>query len=168
LKWVSELLDIDGREWDFDKLIHIFNPADVEEISKIKIPARWSEDFIAWHMEKTGIFTVRSAYNLALRIKRGQDVQSSSSAPHGERRLWSGVWSGQVPPKVNVFIWKLARDTLTTRRAKFILRLEHSDICPLCDREPETSDICPWARNLRLALREHWRLPEEQFQYTLT
>ncbi|RLN15823.1 hypothetical protein C2845_PM02G17800 [Panicum miliaceum] len=170
LKWVSELLDLDGREWDFDKLIHIFNPEDVEEISKIKIPAPSSEAFIAQHMEKTGIFTVRSAYNLALRIKRGQDLQSSSSAPDGERRLWSGVWSGQVPPKVNVFIWKLARDSLPTRRAKFILRLEHSDICPLCDREPETSYhatvTCPWARNLRLAMREHWRLPEEQFQYT--
>jgi len=115
LRWVSELLDIDGRGWDFDKLIHIFNPADVEEIAKTKIPARASEDFIAWHMEKTGIFTVRSAYNLALNIKRGQGVQSTSSAPNGERKLWSRVWSGQVPPKVNVFIWKLAKDILPTK-----------------------------------------------------
>jgi len=37
-----------------------FNPADVEEIKKIKIPAREAEDFIAWHMEKSGIFTVCS------------------------------------------------------------------------------------------------------------
>lgn len=27
LRWVSELFDIDGRSWDFDKLIQIFNPA---------------------------------------------------------------------------------------------------------------------------------------------
>lgn len=80
--------------------------------------------------KKTGIFSVRSAYNLALRLKQGEEIQSSSSAPDGERKLWSRVWSGQVPPKVNVFIWKLAKDKLPTRRAKFIRRLEASDICP--------------------------------------
>ncbi|RLM86916.1 hypothetical protein C2845_PM04G12630 [Panicum miliaceum] len=70
LRWVSELLDIDGRSWDFDKLIQIFNPADAEEIAKIKIPNRLPEDFIAWHSEKSDVFSVRSAYNSALRIKR--------------------------------------------------------------------------------------------------
>ena len=58
LRWVSELLGIDGRNWDFDKLSHLFNPADVEEIAKIKIPTRLPEDFIAWHLEKTGQFSV--------------------------------------------------------------------------------------------------------------
>ena len=85
---------MEGRDWDFDRLIQIFNPADVEEIAKIKIPARRMEDFIAWHMEKSGLFSVRSAYNLALRIKRGQGTSSSSSAPDGARKVWSRVWSG--------------------------------------------------------------------------
>jgi len=117
LRWVSELLDIDGRGWDFDKLIHIFNPADVEEIAKIKIPARASEDFIAWHMEKTGIFTVRSAYNLALNIKRGQGVQSTSSAPNGERKLWSKSleWSG--PSKSECFYMEASKRHSTNQRA---------------------------------------------------
>lgn len=65
LKWVSDLLDQDGRDWDFDKLHSLFNSADVEAISKIKLPQRRSEDFIAWHMEKSGVFSVRSAYSLA-------------------------------------------------------------------------------------------------------
>ena len=120
MRWVSELLDTDGRDWDFDRLIQIFNPADVEEIVKIKIPARRMEDFIAWHMEKTGLFSVRSAYNLAFRIKLGQGTASSSSAPDGARKVWSRVWSGKIPPKVNVFTWKLARNRLPTRRAKYI------------------------------------------------
>ena len=129
------------------------------------------EDFIAWHMEKSGLFSVRSAYNLALRIKRGQGTSSSSSAPDGARKVWSRVWSGQVPPKVNVFTWKLARDSLPTRRAKYIRHLEASDTCALCGREPETSYhvtvTCPRAQGLRSAMREHWLLPdEEQFHYT--
>jgi len=49
--------------------------------------------------------------------------------------------------------------------------MEVSDICPLCDREPETSYhaivTCPRAQGLRVAMREHWRLPdEEKFRYT--
>jgi len=115
---VSELLGIDGRNWDFDKLSHLFNPADVEEIAKIKIPTRLPEDFIAWHLEKTGQFSVRSAYNLALGLKIGESHQATSSAPNGERKLWSHVWSGHVPPKVNVFIWKLAKDVLHCRTGK--------------------------------------------------
>ena len=71
LRWVSKLLDIVGRGWDFDKLIHTFNLPNVEEIAKIKIPSRLPEDFIAWHPEKSGMFIVRSAYNLALKIKIG-------------------------------------------------------------------------------------------------
>jgi len=120
LRWVSELLDSEGKDWDFDKLIHVFNPADVEELAKIKIPARRMEDFIAWHWEKTGLFTVSCAYNLALKIKQGQSATSSSSAPDGSRKLWSCIWSGMGPPKVNVFMWKLARDILPTQRAKNI------------------------------------------------
>ncbi|KAG2622145.1 hypothetical protein PVAP13_3NG281941 [Panicum virgatum] len=123
LRWVSQLLDIEGRGWDLQKLPQIFNLADAEEIAKIKIPVRASEDFIAWHAERNGMFSVRSAYNLALRIKLGQGVQGSSSAPTGERKLWQRVWAGHVPPKVNVFIWKLAKDILPTRWAKFIRRL---------------------------------------------
>ena len=98
IRWVSELLDIDGRDWDVGKLVQIFNPVDVEEILKIKIPGRAVEDLIAWHPEKTGLFTVRSAYNLALKLKLGESTQSSSSAPDGQRKLWWRVWSGQVPP----------------------------------------------------------------------
>ena len=46
-----------------------------------------------------------------------------------------------------------------------------NDICPLCDREPETSYhatvTCARAQDLRHAMREHWPLPdEEQFRYT--
>jgi hypothetical protein len=57
-------LDIDGSNWDFNKLIQIFNPADAKKIAKKKISSRLPEDFIAWRMKKSGIFSIRNAYNL--------------------------------------------------------------------------------------------------------
>ena len=138
---------------------------------KIKIPERFSEDFIAWHAEKSGIFSVRSAYNLSVNLKWRQEGQSSSSSPDGERKLWKRIWSGHVPPKVNVFIWKLAKDILPTRRAKSIRHLEPSDICTICGREPENSYhatvSCTQAVAFRSAMRDHWHFPDEtQFRYT--
>ncbi|KAF8740822.1 hypothetical protein HU200_013702 [Digitaria exilis] len=161
LRWVSELLDIDGKDWDFDKLARLFNPADADAIAKIKLPARVSEDFLAWHPEKTGLFSVSSAYNLGLSLQNDQTQEASSEAADGERKIWGLVWNGL----------KLCREALPTRRAKFIRKMETSALCTLCDREAETgfhaTVACPQAKCLRKAMREHWHLPEERlFEYT--
>jgi hypothetical protein len=50
-------------------------------------------------MEKTGIFSVQSAYNLALNIKVAQRNQATNSALDRERKLWTLVWSGEVSQK---------------------------------------------------------------------
>lgn len=49
-----------------------------------KFPMRPTDDFFAWNMEKTEIFIVRIAYNLALKLRKFQNCQASSSAPDGE------------------------------------------------------------------------------------
>ena len=106
-KWVAELLDANGRQWDFNKLIAMFNPADADAIARIKIPTRASEDVLAWHFDRTGTFTVRSAYNLAMQLKHKQGEEASSSSPNGERNIWSNIWKTRVPAKVKIFAWKL-------------------------------------------------------------
>lgn len=87
------------------------------------------------------------------------DKSATSVAPGGERKLWLHVWSGRVPPKVNVFVWKLTRDVLPTRRVKFMRQLELSDRCPLCEPEAESSFY-------GMQLHNGYVLPdEEQFPY---
>lgn len=153
LKWVSKLLDINGLDWDYGKLAGIFNLADAEAIAKIKLPERLTEDFLAWPVEKTGIFTVRSAYNLALKLQNLNASTTSSVDPSGEKKLWKHIWSGDVPPKVNVFTWKLCRDALPTKRQKFVKKIEMEGTCCLCGLKAETgfhaTIECPQAYNLR-------------------
>lgn len=72
---------------------------------------------------------------------------------------------------MNVFTWKLCREGLPTRHSKFIRKMELDDCCLLCDREAENgfhaTVASPQAQGLRLAMREHWCLPEEsKFSYT--
>jgi hypothetical protein len=68
-----------------------------------------------------------------LKLKTLQRSQSSSSVPDGDRKMWLHIWGGGVPPKVNVFAWKLSRNALPTRRNKFARGMETSAICPICD-----------------------------------
>ena len=64
-------------EWKIDILQQFFVPADVEEILKIKLSYR-TEDIIAWHFERSGIFSVKSAYKLALNLDTLETYASSS------------------------------------------------------------------------------------------
>jgi hypothetical protein len=166
LHWVSDLLDSDRRGWNYGKITTFFYPADAEAIAQIKLPERRMEDVLAWFHEKSGIFTVRSAYRLGLSLQESPRATATSSTPDGERKLWSRVWNAAVPPKVRIFAWKLARDILPTQKNKFIRKLEMDSQCPLCNCAVEDSYHatveCPQARNLRCAMREHWPIPDEK------
>ena len=61
---VSELIDHTTVLWDVQKLHAIFCPSDVEAILNIPLCTRRQGDFWAWHHEKRGIFSVRSAYRM--------------------------------------------------------------------------------------------------------
>jgi hypothetical protein len=67
LQRVSHLIDKSANAWDEAAVRSFFYTCDVEEILKIKIPSIPCPDWFAWNYEKAGIFTVRSAYRVALR-----------------------------------------------------------------------------------------------------
>jgi hypothetical protein len=72
------------NECDEGTLRRYFYPWDVDEVLKIKVPVNKGPDWVAWQYEKSGIFTVRSAYKLALKIAQDLDAMGSSSAASGE------------------------------------------------------------------------------------
>jgi hypothetical protein len=61
LRWVSQLMKAVRREWDEGLIRSCLYPHDVEEVLKIRLSNWNEEDFIAWHYEKSGMFSVRSA-----------------------------------------------------------------------------------------------------------
>ena len=78
LKWVSQLIDANTREWDMQVLNRYFYEHDIDEILKIKIPRRADTDFVGWHYEKTGYFSVRSAYKLGVDLRDLETGMQSS------------------------------------------------------------------------------------------
>jgi hypothetical protein len=72
---------------------------DVEEILKIKPSRRVSEHVLAWQLEKSSIFAVRSAYKLPLNeLPELWCFGASSIRPSGDDTCWTKIWHVDVDP----------------------------------------------------------------------
>jgi hypothetical protein len=165
LRRVSHLIDQRYKTWDEVKVRRYFHQCDVEEIMKIKLSPNIDTDWVSWNFEKSGLFSVRSAYRLAMREKYEMGVMGSSITPEGERSVWKSIWRANVPSKVRVFAWKMVRNGLPTRLNKKYRHLEHESSCLLCGHPEEDCFhaviTCPHARALREELHKHIALPNE-------
>ncbi|KAJ1295804.1 hypothetical protein BS78_01G250800 [Paspalum vaginatum] len=120
LSRVSDLLDPGTGRWDEQLVRDTFWPEDVEDI--LTIPTHEDvKDWPAWHFDPKGIFSVKSAYKLAVQIRdqeMGRDVSSSSSLSEGpansqeDEFKWHRIWQLKFPNKINMFIWRLAHNSL--------------------------------------------------------
>jgi hypothetical protein len=114
LRWVSQLM-VPGRcEWDMNVLRSCLLPHDVEEVRKICLSDRITEDVIAWNYERMGVFSVKSAYKLALQIEnKGKWNEGSVTMSDGRRPLYKEVWNTRA---LCVFAWRLDRKAWLLRR----------------------------------------------------
>jgi hypothetical protein len=125
LRWVSDLIDQSGS-WDTDKISQHFLPMDAEAILNIRLSSRLEDDFIAWHPDKLGRFSVRSAYHLAVALAHVDE--GSSSSGNGNSRAWNALWKCNAPQKVKIFAWRAITNSLPTLENKKKRKLEVSDI----------------------------------------
>jgi hypothetical protein len=175
LCWVSQLMLPNRREWDEQVLKTCMYPHDVEAVLRIRLSERMEEDFVAWFYEKSGIFTVKSAYQLAASIElasgRPRREEGTSSREDGCRNLYNEIWLAKVPQKVRIFAWKLSQEGLATQENRKRRTLAKEARCTICGREDESGYHavlrCTKARALRLELRKQWVLPDEsKLRYT--
>jgi hypothetical protein len=165
-RWVNQLINTEDRSWNTTLLHELFHEHDTQAILRIQLPQQEQADRVAWHYETNGLFSVKSAYRLAYSLKHQlRDFTSSSTNTDGDRSLWNCVWKAEVPPKVRVFGWRLATDTLATKNNKFKRNLEVCSRCSICGAADEdayhAAVKCTKAVGLRHAMRAHWKLPKE-------
>lgn len=68
---VASLLCTDKKAWDAEVIKDVFNNRDQQRILEVKLDASNEEDEIFWNLEATGIYLVKSAYNL-LQLQGGE------------------------------------------------------------------------------------------------
>ena len=107
LQLVKELIDPLTLGWDHAKLQQFLTPMDAEVASSIPLPMRRYDDFWAWHYEKSGLISVRSAYRIL--VQRQENVTAwlenkpGRSDVEADEQEWSAIWQLKVPSKIRVF-----------------------------------------------------------------
>lgn len=107
------------------RLEEVFIPVDIEAIHNISTSQVHQKNFWAWHYEKNGVFTVRSAYRtqvlwslllLLLAVaglketKRREDwIEKKSVLLAANGAGWKRLWGVKLPPILRTFAWRLAR-----------------------------------------------------------
>ena len=133
---VSELLDHTSASWDRGKLQYFFTPMDADIIGSIPLTTRRQEDFWAWHYEKTGIFSVRSAYRMLVQNRETNRAWlegiPSRSDVRADEKEWTSLWKIKVPSKIRVFLWRLAKHSIPTGNILHRRNMAPKDVCQIC------------------------------------
>jgi hypothetical protein len=142
LRWVSQLMRPNHREWDEEVLRTCMHQHDIEAVLRIRLSERTEHDFVAWYYEKSGLFTVKRAYQLAVKSdpqkgRPGMDEGSSSHADGG-RSLYMEIWSANIPQKVRIFAWRLSQEGLVTQENRKRRTFVKNATCAICGQEDES------------------------------
>ena len=91
---VSELIDENSRQWNREKLFDLFAYRTRMEI--MAIPLAWvsGRDKLNWKENKGKVFSIKSVYQVALRLKQQDCVEHSTAAR--DRPIWNKIWSLKV------------------------------------------------------------------------
>ncbi|XP_075674823.1 uncharacterized protein LOC142644018 [Castanea sativa] len=84
-------------------------------------------DKLVWAATPNGKFMVKSAYWLALDMKRAKN--GSTSGPSGQQQLWRSIWSADVPNKIKNFAWRACQNILPTKANLFHSKVISSEKC---------------------------------------
>ncbi|KAL0405566.1 UNVERIFIED_CONTAM: hypothetical protein Slati_3870500 [Sesamum latifolium] len=125
---VSGLLTEDTA-WNSELINAEFCKMDTDSILDIKVTTG-EGDSLVWHFDKQGVFSVRGAYSVAIRLR--EEAESSSCA-----MSWDFLWKSNASPRVLIFTWRCAQDALpiTVRLRSRGVQLDEG--CGCCGAESE-------------------------------
>ena len=91
-------------------------------------------DVLAWNHTKSGLFSVKSAYHLAVKRKRGSRGNIGSSNSCSEHKGWLALWATQVPGKIKVHVWRLVENGLAVGSELSHRKIKYGVFCLACGR----------------------------------
>jgi ribonuclease HI len=136
LQHVSDLINpIDGQ-WDSALIESIFWPVDAHRILQIPLsPDR--EDLVAWHYNKIGLFTVRSAYYRQWDYRFGRKERNQNIAQSASNPVWKKLWNLEVPSKIKIFGWRVLHGIIPCRGVLANRHIGNQGGCPICSLQCE-------------------------------
>jgi hypothetical protein len=133
---VSELIDVDTRQWKRDLIFLYFDQSVAKRIISTPLSLRLPSDVLVWNWEKDGVYSVRSAYHLLCEEKTR--LLPGPSCP-SKSKVWKEIWRAPVPNKIKNFMWRLTKDILPTCANLHKKGISLDLLCPMCHLEEESA-----------------------------
>ena len=115
----------------------------------LRIPVKQDmEDLLAWHYDKKGIFSVKSAYHVLDdgrtrdRCRQHGEGSGSTTSPKAPEFSWKRIWQLRCPPKIRHFLWRFTQNSLPLRMNIARRGMEIDTRCPVCWRLDEDGGHC--------------------------
>ncbi|WVZ62142.1 hypothetical protein U9M48_011922 [Paspalum notatum var. saurae] len=157
LTGVDELMDPISGGWDEQLVWDTFWREDAEAILSIPIGEGVS-DRPAWHFDSKGLFSVKSAYKVAVQHRdneTGRNAEASGGSTMGAQFPWHKIWQMKVPNKIQMFLWRFAHNSLPVRNNLKRRKIKAETVCPMCKRfDEDCGHIFFNCKNVR----ECWRV----------
>ncbi|CAN1140481.1 Putative ribonuclease H protein At1g65750 [Linum perenne] len=124
---VAEMVTTEGA-WDFNRLA-CFLPSEAMDLVAGMTPpqAGRGEDDWVWGRDRSGIFSIKLAYNLICQV----DAYPISN-------ICKAVWKWSGPNRIRLFLWLAAKDILLTNEARVQRGLTQNKRCCRCDVNDES------------------------------
>lgn len=105
---VATLIDDVNGAWKTDLVWQVFLPHEADIICGIALSTNLLDDKQVWASTTNGLFSVRSAYKLAMEMSLGAPVGDVSDGSH-LRKFWKYLWSCNIPYKIRHLLGGLAK-----------------------------------------------------------
>jgi hypothetical protein len=134
------LIDSDNGTWKSDLVRRNFIAPEADAILNMPLRRDGGDDFWAWDLERTGVYTVKSAYR-SLMTQNDHSTQAEGTmtgTSTSEKQMWGRLWKMQVVPKVRVFWWRVLRGILpveATLQHRHIAQLARCKVCLACNED---------------------------------
>lgn len=154
--YVSELINGTTHEWNIPLLKSLFSDLDVETILSVPISYHGLADKGLLHYTSNGMFSVKSAYNLAklYSFPRNSRERGESSSGTSSDSFWKSLWAMSIPNKIKMFVWRCSHNAVAVLHNLTRKNVEVPPDCPRCHAHRETLEHlifqCKYSKELWL------------------
>jgi hypothetical protein len=167
------LIDEETGGWNEENVHAFFSVATANQILQTPISRYAEEDFVCWPHTRNGLFSVRSAYNLARSSKflhaQSRNGRGMNSNWTENEKCWKAIWKIKAPGKMLIHLWRFAHDCLPSGVQLRRRQIPADGTCIFCSRQEgieHTLLFCQFARVVWQEVKEHIPLHLERKNFS--
>ena len=132
---VNELINPLTATWDED-LVRSILENDAYRILQIPLTSG-RDDCVAWHFNRNGPFSVRSAYHCQWKKKFGARCAAMQGGGTSNRQVGKKLWQLKVPGKIKIFGWRALQGFMPCNAILANRHIIPDGGCPVCHNGAE-------------------------------